>query len=292
MIKKVNNIEEYEKIGYVSSRPKEDITVGTETFERAGRGYEKSFWKRGRYIINSGTSFIKVYCPSDSNKCPSLRDALVDNAKDIGQMMMIIWDMDKNNMVMYKDKHAHKGVPADKKLLYSMISDNDEVARRFVKRMIDKGIIKEARIDSYSRYYINPIYTMTDSGITLDLYKLFKEIIDPYLTDKAKEDLATLIYYENNPSEIARLRAEHAQQQEAAADKMIEDLIAPVQTTKAPNIKPGTAVIDLLLEGYTWEEASALCPGSFDDIAPLNDAWMPTKKEAVITPASVITAQN
>ena len=105
-----------------------------------------------------------------------------------------------------------------------MISENDEVARRFVKKMTDKKIIREWKCDNISRYYINPIYTMTSRDITLDLYKLFKNDLDPHLTDKAKDDLAQLLYCENDPEYLIKLEKAYNSKKDIDMDSFLADL--------------------------------------------------------------------
>ena len=221
----VNNYEEYLNIGKVKQTSTKRTSMNGQDSERVVNQYEKSFWdaENKRYIIQSRTAFVKIYVPADESKV-DLFEALEENTKDIGQIMLIIRYIDNNNMIIYKDKHTRNGVPANKELLYKMISENKEVARRFIKKMTDKGIIKEWKCDNYSRYYINPIYTMADRGITLDLYKLFKEELDPYLTEKAKADLSTILYYENSPEELVKLQEKSTQKQEEELDELFESI--------------------------------------------------------------------
>ena len=285
MIKKVNSIEAYERIGYFKKDTEDKITMGSETHNRTGQGFEKCFWNGERYIINSRTAFIKVYRPSDSNNCPDLADVIEDDA-DFGRMMRIVLrGIDDKNMIIYKDKHTRKGMPANRDLLYEMTGLSESRARKFIKKMNDLGVIKEWKCVKTSRFYVNPIYTMAERGITLDLYKLFREVISPYLTTQAVDDMDTLVYYENNPTEIVRLRAEQAQQQEAEINAIAEDLH---KEAEKPKLRPGTAIIDLLLEGHTPEDIESFWPEEFEGSEFLRGL----KKEAATTPASVVAAIN
>ena len=222
----VNSYEEYLNIGKVKQTSTKRTSMNGQDSERVVNQFEKSFWdaKNKRYIIQSRTAFVKLYVPADESKV-DLFDVLEDDPTNIGRMMLIIRHIDNNNMIIYKDKHTRSGVPANKELLYKLTGyDNPDSARKFIKKMTDKGIIKEWKCDNYSRYYINPIYTMADRGITLDLYKLFKEELDSYLTEKAKADLATILYYENSPEELVKLQEENAQKQEEELDELFESI--------------------------------------------------------------------
>lgn len=221
----VNSYEEYKNIGKVKQVTTKRTSMGGQEYESSLKPYEKSFWdaETKRYIIQSRTSFIKFYVPADESK-PDLFDVLENDPTDIGRMMLIIRYIDSSNMIIYKDKHTRNGAPANKEYLFKMTGLKPDRARKFVKKMADKGIIKEWKCDSVSKYYINPIYTMADRGITLDVYKLFKEEIDPILTPKAIDDLAKILYYENNPEALIELERSERQQQDQESEDLLDKI--------------------------------------------------------------------
>ena len=222
----VNSYEEYLNIGRVKQTTTKRTSMNGQDSERVVNQYEKSFWdaKNKKYTIQSRTAFIKLYVPVDESKA-DLFDVLEDDPTNIGRIMLIIRHIDSNNMIIYKDKHTRTGAPANKELLYKMTGyDNRNSARRFINKMTDKGIIKEWKCDDYSRYYINPIYTMADRGITVELYSLFKEELDLVLPEKAKKELSALLYFGNNPHELVKLQEENTQKQEEELDELFESI--------------------------------------------------------------------
>lgn len=251
---RVSSYEEYRNIGRVTKEPSEKITMGSETIEKRLAPTEISFWdsKAKKYFFRPKTSFLKVYVPDDS-AVPDLYDALDEEPKDIGQIMLIMRHIDNDNMIQYRDKHNKQSTPANKKILYQMISKNPEVARRFVKKMMDKGIIRKWESEweggKIERFFINPLYTVRDKGISLNLYKLFKEELDLYLTDKAKKDLGTLLYYENNPDELVKLQDELACAEDESIEAMFEEMKAKCESQQVEVVEEA--------EEYTIEHGGA-----------------------------------
>lgn len=179
--------------------------------------------KTGKYSIFTKSNFVKHYTGDEHN----ISDVITSDA-ELGKMYRIMRNLNNMNMIMHKDSHTKKGAPADRNLLYELTGyDNRNSARRFINKMVELGIIKEGNIGGNERFFINPLYTMIGSGITLMVYQLFKEQLDPFLTEQAKIDLARLCYYEDNPSKYVALERKKKQEQEEAADALLEKIFSP-----------------------------------------------------------------
>ena len=225
---KVSSYKEWENIGCVLKEVTEDITMGSEKITKKQKAQDYRFWNGKKYRIRTGTNSARLFTPGD-HFAPELCETLDWNPTQIGYVIMIIRNMDRNNMIMYYDRHTKTAIPANKELLYKFFSKNPNSAWRAVKPLLEKGIIREWtskwKGGKTERYYINPLYTMRDSGITLDLYKLFKEELDPVLTDRAKKDLGTLLYYDCHPEELLALKEKELKELKESFDLSIEDML-------------------------------------------------------------------
>lgn len=224
MTTEIKNLDEYMEIGKTGVKVDRTVKFGGKEFLKTKEeGY--SFWdeKTGKYSVFTKSGYTKHYTGADHN----ISDVITSDA-ELGKMYRIMRNLNNMNMIMYKDSHTKKGSPADRPLLYELTGyGNSNSARRFINKMIELGIIKEGNIGGNERFFINPLYTMIGSGITLMVYQLFKEQLDPFLTEQAKIDLGELCYYENNPSEYIALERKKKQEQEEAADALLDKMFSP-----------------------------------------------------------------
>jgi len=171
--------------------------VGQEVYTKL---HETRYWReeKGRYYPWGQKTQIHLYV--DNN----IISVLDDRYADAGHLLALLYNMDNNNMIILRDGHTKHAYPAaTREDVYKLAGYSNKTAGlAFFRLLLDKDVIKIITVNdnkgskNYNRYYINPIFTMRDRGITLDLYKLFRESIDPYLTDFARQDLQKLIYRE------------------------------------------------------------------------------------------------
>ena len=271
----VNSYEEYLNIGLVLKEVTEDITMGSDKVTKRKKAQKYNFWDGKKYRIRTGTNCARLFTPGD-HFAPELCETLDWKATQIGYAIMIIRNMDRNNMIMYYDRHTKTAIPANKELLYKFFSKNPNSARVIVKPLLEKGVIREWtskwKGGKTERYYINPLYTMRDSGITLDLYKLFKEELDPYLTDKAKKDLGTLLYYEDHPEELLALKEKDRKKLEELYRFSDEDMLEEMKANCER--QQDEAEEEAAKEEYTIEHGGVK-DGFFNRkvFIPLNDVY-------------------
>lgn len=141
-----------------------------------------------------------------------------------GKLAHIVMSVDNTNCVNVYDAHIKTDRPAaSRQQLYESVGFTSKVGLKFVKKIMDLGIIIESKYSTKidgktvknSRYYVNPILTMSKSGIHPETYHLFRELIIPYLypDDVARLDKINHIIYspgiddELKEAEIARIEA-------------------------------------------------------------------------------------
>ena len=160
----VNSYEEYLNIGLVLKEVTEDITMGSDKVTKRKKAQKYNFWDGKKYRIRTGTNCARLFTPGD-HFAPELCETLDWKAKQIGYAIMIIRNMDRNNMIMYYDRHTKTAIPANKELLYKFFSDNPNSARRILTPLLEKGVIREWtskwKGGKTERYYINPLYNIS-----------------------------------------------------------------------------------------------------------------------------------
>lgn len=156
-----------------------------------------NYWDEitGKYRIFSGKNKISVYRDTDLITLFGR-----DKYDDLGRLFVLINSMDNNNMLGVYDMHKRCYYPiTSKQMLYKMLGIKSRATgATFYKKLKDLDIIKAWHNDEGKTvYYINPVYTMADRGITLTVYKLFFDTLNKVLPYKAKVSLQALC---SNPS--------------------------------------------------------------------------------------------
>lgn len=205
----INSYEDYTNIGKSSK-------ITTTKF--AGASYENDykefkFWnpEKKEYRVFTRNAFQKRF----TAKGRDIMDVLESDA-DIGKMHRLMRYIDNENMIMYSNYDKKSAIPANKELMLKIIGGHEKRVEEFLRKIMKLGIVQELRFlydgYPYTRYYVSPVFTISSTGISLNLYKLFREQLLPYLTPQAIIDLEKLIYFEMHPEELAAL-----------ADSEIED---------------------------------------------------------------------
>lgn len=154
-----------------------------------GQGKVKKYW-------NPKTKVYKVW--ESKTQTALYRDtdykALMDGKyNDIGRLTILMQHIDNDNCLCYK--HRGKWLPVNcESQLMDLIDLKPRAWISFKKKLDDKDILKYVTIDNpdgtqWHRYYINPLCTMRDRGISITCYKLFKESLDPLLPAQARINL-------------------------------------------------------------------------------------------------------
>ena len=190
-------VEVYERLAGLG------LVEATSTVAFDGKSFSKINRKQfynhetKKYRVFSQSGFIKVYTGNGRH----IAD-VIESDQELGKMTRIMRCIDVNNMIVYNAHSKHESYPANRELLRKMTGLKGDRSARFISKMTKLGIIREAKIGDAERFFINPIYTMADSGITLTLYKLFREELVEVLPDQVIKDLDFLVYLEQNPDVI------------------------------------------------------------------------------------------
>lgn len=150
-----------------------------------------NYWdeKKGKYRIFSSKDRISIYRDTDLIK------AFGDKYDDLGRLFKLINSMDANNMIGIYDKHLKHYQPVtSRQMLYDLLGIKSRTTGgNFYKKLKEIELLKEWYNDEgQTVFYISPIYTMADRGITLTVYKLFFVELNRVLPYKAKMALQAL----------------------------------------------------------------------------------------------------
>lgn len=200
---KVKSYEDYINIGKASKTT--TTTVADVSYNNDYKEFNFWDWKKKGYRVFTRTAFQKRFTAKDRD----IMDVLESDA-DIGKMHRLTRHIDNENMIMYSNNEKKEAIPANKELMLKIIGGSEKRAREFLRKTINLGIIHELKIPNDGkpdfRYFVSPVYTMTSAGLTLHLYRLFREQLFRYLRPQAIIDLEKLIYYELHPEELVALK--------------------------------------------------------------------------------------
>ena len=189
------------------------LTQRTEVMTTSGQTFQKErnpyvFWnpsiqlynpwsKRIANIMYSNVDIIDVLSETDKDGNKK------EKAADVLHFLKLSRHLNRNNMIVWYNNSARTAFPATKEIIINQICgfNNEQAGRKFLSKIKKLGLVVEWKREDLdvSRYYINPIITMKYKGFSLECYALFKESIDEYLTDAAKQDLAKLYYMQGHP---------------------------------------------------------------------------------------------
>ena len=145
--------------------------------------------------------------------------SIVDNKwADYGRLKLLLECIDVDNTVCIRNGHSRKWIPVNSETkLKEMLGLKDRAWHDFKGKLDKADILKYVTIEngdgtSYMRYYVNPVYTLKDFGISLNCYKLFKESLDKVLPRMTRinlekhlaEELGELITVDQlqNPADV------------------------------------------------------------------------------------------
>ena len=149
----------------------------------------KQYWNEEtqKYEVFKAKKCVKLYNTS------YILELLGDDSKLIVSFMQLLDKIDCNNIIGIKNKKNHHYYPVtSKKELYQAMKIDDRNAARVYKKLTELGLIRECVIGKNTTFFVNPIYTMSGSGISLTCFKLFHaELIEvlPPLAIRALEEL-------------------------------------------------------------------------------------------------------
>jgi len=136
-------------------------------------GYKVPAHKRGAKLF-AGVPFPEEMTDAEIGKMARLAKLMVSTS----------------NMLGYRKKGGI--VPYTEKQIIKIVNLSQKRGREFIKKMIDLGVMqKNIRIvgDIESEeYYINPAYFFAGRRISLNLYLLFREHLDPILPEWVKRE--------------------------------------------------------------------------------------------------------
>jgi DNA-binding Lrp family transcriptional regulator len=93
------------------------------------------------------------------------------------------------NMIGYRGNGG--GRPYDLKKLADVLGLSGRHCQRFIGKMIGLGIIRHVEIKMENRkrevqYYMNPLYFCSSKRVSLNLYLLFRDQLNPFLPEWVK----------------------------------------------------------------------------------------------------------
>jgi len=160
-----------------------------------GEGKHKDYWnpETMRYRLWDGRNKSMAWQKFNYLK-------LMDNKmSDVGRLLLLMQSIDYDNLICIYDKSIRKFRPIrNKEELMQVVNYdiNSGQGRTFIKRLFGKDIVKKMIIipntedqDKIERYFLNPIITMREKGISIMCYKLFREHIIPFIPQRAIENL-------------------------------------------------------------------------------------------------------
>jgi hypothetical protein len=87
------------------------------------------------------------------------------------------------NMMIKRTKRGYRPMSLDEMVQLTNLSDR--FGKEFIKKMITHKLIARVTVETGERttvqYYFNPLYFHNDKRLSVMLYNLFKEEIDPYI---------------------------------------------------------------------------------------------------------------
>lgn len=160
-----------------------------------GKEKHKHYWKpeTKHYRLFEGRSKSMIWHKFNYK-------ALMDGKMaDIGRLLLIMQQVDADNMICTYDKKIRKIRPIRNKEELTLVAGYEAVngrSREFLKRLFSKDIVKKLIVipntqeqKKIERYFLNPLITMQDKGISLMCYKLFREQLVPVIGERAVANL-------------------------------------------------------------------------------------------------------
>ena len=174
-------------------------TIGTISGnEYIGAMKEYKFYDKDKnmYRITTRNKSIKVFTGTGRDL-----DEVIQSDADYRKIMRIMKHLNNLNMVMLENNMKKKAVPATRVDLMVYTRLNQRLNNEFFLRMKKLGILKE---DDNKKIYVNPLYCLASTGISPEVYCLFKNDLDKVLPEIAINEIHTILYFELHPEELKK----------------------------------------------------------------------------------------
>lgn len=153
--------------------------IRSETFEKMRtRWHEDKGFKlyHNQTVLNG---FPEASIPKEANKT------------DLGNLFLLTrYLVGSSNMLGYRGNN-NMVTELNMKRIANLLDIRERSAYRFIAKMVQLNLMGKVDVlagdTKKVQYYMNPIYFSRGKFVNLNLYLLFKESIDPYLTAEARE---------------------------------------------------------------------------------------------------------
>ena len=157
--------------------------------------HKNQFWNGERYNLSTKTKSFRLFCGEGRNI-----DDVIKSDADFRRVFKLMNCMNDNNQIMYAD-NKKKAVPMNREIRTRVFGMTQNKVGEFLSRMKKVNVIKE---DGMGNFFINPVYTMANRGITVKVFLLFRKELEQILNENAIKDLQTLAYYDLHPEILAQ----------------------------------------------------------------------------------------
>lgn len=133
------------------------------------------------YLFEAKNQFVKSYPGRKLSE-------FVTNKADYANLHILAENIFKDtNMIAVKTRNIAR--PAEIADIGKLIGLCERRARQFIDRMMQKGIIAKATVNTEERieaqYYFNPLFFMSSKYLSPQLFMMFREQLRPYLKEWA-----------------------------------------------------------------------------------------------------------
>lgn len=187
---------------------------GREKSRGATKGYSYYNQERGTYSIFAGRKYLKMF------KAFKLSEIL-EKKEDIANVVILRDNMGAMNMILFPLGQKKACIPASRENIYAIIRLKPRSGKEFLDRMIRMGIIAE-RTDAktgISQFFLSPMYGMEGTELTLDVYLLFREQLDPHLSDFARQEFQKLAWISAHGEDVVAMKEEYEARQKAILEE-------------------------------------------------------------------------
>jgi len=166
------------------------------------------------YLFEAKSQFVKSYPGRKLSE-------FIENKLDYANLHILAENVFKDtNMVAVKTKNIAR--PADIADIGELIELCDRRAGQFIDRMMQKGIVAKATVNTEERvethYYLNPLFFMSSKYLSPQLFMMFREQLRPYLKNWAWAAL-------NEAANLKDIGTEKTQKVESPLLEKAKDLI-------------------------------------------------------------------
>lgn len=147
-------------------------------------------------LWNEDTLTLKTWVNKKSTKMwlnvNYLDDWCDGNESLFAKLMILVNHTDIDNIIVNRRGNHYIPISSEKELMDLLMVKKTKWYE--IKKFLDKkNILAYCEIkfknEIYHRYYINPLVTLHSKGLSLNCYKLFREFLLPYLTERTQRTL-------------------------------------------------------------------------------------------------------